>query len=156
MNVAVPLSNIGLALILSFSAYASPAPNTDAAYSVLIARTMTNQQAFYVYLDADSGLNHGFPSGLFGTISNIQVNTTCIDDIISTNGCSPDFNILDRQRGNVIQVACRPFSAGEFAGVNFEEPQNWGVLQTGRGYDLKGAIQELFSVRSPPPGGISV
>jgi len=36
---------------------------SDAAYQLLNARVTANQTSFYVYQNADSGLNHGFPSG---------------------------------------------------------------------------------------------
>src|SRR5262249_32446705 len=35
------------------------------------------------------------------------------------------------------------------AGINIDEPQNWGVLQTRNGYDLGGADSITFDVRSP-------
>ncbi len=36
-----------------------------------------------------------------------------------------------------------------YAGVNIEEPEDWGQLQTGNGYDLRGANSVIFDVRSP-------
>ena len=44
-------------------------PSVSSAYQELHQRTVANANNFYVYLDQDSGLNHGFPSGWFGTIS---------------------------------------------------------------------------------------
>src|ERR1035438_10167561 len=65
-------------------------------------------------------------------------------------------DVLDRQRGNVIRVAFDPLVSGEYAGINFEEPERWGFSGAGRGYDLTGATQLVVSVRCPTPGGISV
>jgi hypothetical protein len=42
---------------------------SDAAYSLLSARAAANRMRFFVYQDADSALNHGFPSGFFGTVN---------------------------------------------------------------------------------------
>jgi hypothetical protein len=38
---------------------------------------------------------------------------------------------------------------GNFAGVNIEEPENWGVLRTGSGYPLSGANNVILDMRSP-------
>ena len=135
-------------------------PISDTAFPLILQRTFTNRQAFFVYRDQDSAANHGFPSGLFGlsdvTIQKIHLDTGCIDDPLSTSGCSTNMNVLDRQRGNVIRVAFDPLVSGEFAGVNFEDPEGWGVSGAGRGYDLTGATQLVVSVRCPTPGGISI
>src|ERR1035441_3406892 len=40
---------------------------SDPAYTLINTRTMQNQGQFFVYQDMDSGFNHGFPSGLFGS-----------------------------------------------------------------------------------------
>ena len=64
-------------------------------------------------------------------------------------------HVLDRLRGNVMRIVFDPLASGEYAGVNFEEPENWGSLRTGVGYDLTGVTQLVASVRSPTPGGIS-
>src|SRR5262249_39835013 len=47
-----------------------------------------------------------------------------------------------------------PQSPGSFAGVNIEEPERWGELQTGAGYDLRGATDLILDARSP--GGAMV
>ncbi len=127
------------------------------AYNLLNARTSANQQNFFVYSDQDSGLNKGFPSGFFastGNLGTIHIDTGCIDDASSNNGCSTDPNALDLVRGTVLRVSFDAQSSGNFAGLNIEEPENWGVLQTGTGYDLQGATTLTFDVRSP--GGAAV
>ena len=115
------------------------------AYNVLNSRTQANQQSFYVYLDQDSGLNHGFPSGFFASntanLGTIHIDTGCIFDATAANGCSTDPNALDRSRGTVLRISFDAQTAGNFAGVNIEEPENWGVLQTGTGYELRGAAR---------------
>src|SRR5271157_3369983 len=49
------------------------------AYQEINQRIGANQESFYVYLDQDSGFNHGFPSGFMGTDQRtIGINTGCI------------------------------------------------------------------------------
>jgi len=127
---------------------------TDAAYSALARRAPANRQSFFVYQDADSGVNHGFPSGLFGATDKIHTDTGCVDDPVSENGCSTDVNRLDRSRGTVLRLTVDPLASGQYAGVNIEGPEHWGVNLSGSGYDLTGATQIVFSARSPTPGGV--
>ena len=42
-----------------------------------------------------------------------------------------------------------PQAAGNSAGLNIEEPERWGELHSGTGYDLRGASTVSFDVRSP-------
>src|SRR5438093_509081 len=74
---------------------------SDAAYPLLTQRATAGQTSFFVYRDADSASNHGFPSGFFGAINKIQIDPACIDDPTAPNGCSTDPNRLDRDRGNI-------------------------------------------------------
>jgi len=131
---------------------------SDAAYQLLNARVTANQTSFYVYQNADSGLNHGFPSGEFvhnGDYSLITVNPAAIDDPTNTiTGTTTDPNALDQTHGTVLQVTFGPLSGTNFAGLNIEEPNDYGTLQTGMGYDLTGATEVVFDVRTPTPGGI--
>ena len=128
--------------------------------ALLAERVSANRASFYVYQDADSGFNHGFPSGFFAdrpeTLGKIHLDAACVDDSGTMNGCSTDPSHLDRDRGTVLRLSFDALSPGEFAGVNLEEPENWGTLRTGVGYDLRGATQVVFDVRSPTPGGIRV
>jgi hypothetical protein len=121
----------------------------DAAYSLIAQRVTANQTSFYVYQDADSGFNHGFPSGFFGATNKIDLDAACVNDPNTANGCSTDPNRLDRERGTVLRISFDRLSPGEFAGVNIEEPERWGVLRTGMGYDLRGATDVVFEVCSP-------
>jgi hypothetical protein len=127
-----------------------------AAYALLHERVRANQLHFYIYKDADSGLNHGFPSGFFGGVDSIHIDTTCVDDPRAANGCTTDPLRFDREHGTVMRVTFDPQSSGQFAGVNIEEPENWGVSRLGTGYDLRGATRVVFDVRSPTPGGVRV
>lgn len=100
---------------------------SDAAYPLLTERVAAIRTGFFLYQDADSGLNHGFPSGFFGSdIRKIRLDTACIDDPNAVNGCSADRNRLDRVRGTVLSISFDPLSPGQFAGVNIEEPENFG------------------------------
>jgi hypothetical protein len=122
----------------------------------LRARVTANQQAFYVYKDADSGFNHGFPSGWFANpnsnLSTISLDAGCVDDPAdTTTGCYPstDTSVLDTVRGTVLRFSFAAQAPGDWAGVNIEEPEHWGILQTGLGYDLEGVDSVTFDVRSP-------
>lgn len=126
----------------------------DAAYSLINQRINANRTNFFVYQDADSAFNHGFPSGLFGEIDKVHFDAACVDDRNSANGCSADLTRLDRERGNVFRISFDPLSADQFAGVNIEEPENWGERMRGVGYDLRGANALVLEVRSPTAGGI--
>ena len=129
---------------------------------------MANQAAFYVYKDQDSGFNHGFPSGFFASnadnLKTIHIDAGCIDNPVDvTTGCYPSSatTALDTVRGTVLRLSFDAQTPGNFAGVNIEEPESWGVLSTNtsapqcgnpntcNGYDLTGATAVTFQVRSP-------
>jgi len=143
---------------LALAAWGAAAANagtvdTTAAYAELAARTAAITASFYVYQDADSGFNHGFPSGFFAdhpaTLRKIHLNSACIDDSSSPTGCSSDPNALDLVRGTVLQISLDALTGSQYAGVNIEEPEHWGVEQRGVGYDLRGSSQVVFDARSP-------
>ncbi len=127
---------------------------SDPAYSLFTQRVAANRLNFHVYRASDSGLNHGVPSGFFGEINKIHLDAACIDDPNSPTGCSTDPNRLDRERGTVLSISFDSLAPGTFAGVNIEEPENYGANPRGKGYDLRGAAQIVFDVRSP--SGIKV
>ncbi len=137
-----------------------PSTISDLAYQLGAARVVEPQQNFFVYKDQDSAFNHGFPSGLFAntsaTISKLHIDTGAIDDPSSSTGVSTDPNRLDRARGNVLRLTFDPLQAGEFVGLNVEEPENWGANQRGIGYALRGVTDLVLDARSPTPGGIRV
>src|SRR5207248_3239620 len=85
-----------------------------------------------------------------------HLDTGCVDDPNSPTGCTSDPNQLDQIRKNVMRLTFDPLARGEYAGVNIEEPQNWGVTGAGQGYDLRGATDLVFDVRCPTPGGFNV
>lgn len=121
---------------------------TTAACSLLAERVGTNQDRFQVFENADSGFNHGFPSGFFGdstaTLAKVGIEAACIDDPDSVDGCSNDMGRLDHDRGTALRVSFDPLLPGEFVGVNIEEPENWGASPRGQGYDLAGATAVVF------------
>lgn len=133
---------------------------SDTAYPLLGDRVQANRRSFDVYEDSDSGLNHGFPSGFFAnntdTLSKIHLDAACLDDTNSANGCCTDTNAFDRVRGTVLRISFDPLLSGEYAGVNIEEPEHWGVVQSGIGYDLSGATGVVFDVRTPSSGGVQM
>ncbi|MGA2257818.1 MAG: hypothetical protein ABSG53_24410, partial [Thermoguttaceae bacterium] len=131
---------------------------SDQAYGVLTDRTEANASAFYVYLDGDSGFNHGFPSGKFASdaslINEIGVNTAAVYDPQSPTGVTTDPNALDRVRGNVLQVTFPPLSSSQYAGLNIQEPED--TPDRGNGYNLTGATSVVFDAASPTAGGMKV
>ena len=58
----------------------TPAALSDAAYALLLERATAARNNFFIYQDAGSGLNHGDPSGVFGTFTKVHLNAACIDD----------------------------------------------------------------------------
>ncbi|MBV8282718.1 MAG: hypothetical protein JO347_11765, partial [Candidatus Eremiobacteraeota bacterium] len=129
--------------------------------------TTANHSGFFVYKDADSGFNHGFPSGIFTSNNGIfpyqiTIDTACLDDPANTTiGCYPasDTTHFDASRGTVMRISF-PFMPDDsyWAGLNIEDPQDWGVLSaagacgvtvTCNGYDLTGATALEFDIRSP-------
>ena len=85
----------------------------DAAYPLLAERVTANQTSFFVYQDADSGFNHGFPSGFFPDpvgVEKISLDSACVDDLNSADGCSTDPQALDLERGNVLRISFAPFA----------------------------------------------
>lgn len=146
------------ALLTSLSSLATTSQASgavdDSGYQLLNTRATADRNEFYIYQDADSGFNHGFPSGFIGDTSRINVNTSCIDDPASSSGCSNNLLALDQQHGNVAQITFQPLPTGDWAGLDFEEPQHYVVNLNGVGYDIRGATEILFEVRSPT--GITV
>lgn len=119
------------------------------AYELLNQRAAEGTARFYVYRDADSGLNHGFPSGFFGAVKKVAIDTACIDDAAAANGCSSDPLRLDERRGTVLRIKFAPQNPGVYSGIYLEEPQGFVSSHAGTGYDLTGAARILFSFRSP-------
>ncbi len=152
---SIPITRSILCGLIFLVAPANPAPGTmEAAYELLHEQVTANRRNFFVYRDADSGLNHGVPSGLFGSIDKLRLDTGCIDDPTAVSGCSVDSDRLDRLHGTLLSISFDPLSPGQLAGVHIEEPGNLGVSRTGRGYDLRGANRVVFEVRSPTGMGV--
>ncbi len=119
------------------------------AYELINNNAVANQGSFFVYLDQDSGQNHGFPSGFMGTDqSTITLNAGCIDSSSSSTGCSSDPTVLDRVHGTVISISFAAQGPGNWAGLAIEEPQGWLALQYGKGYNLTGALALLSQTRA--------
>ena len=144
-----------LLALAALPAAASGIGIADPAYALLNNRIAQNGSQFYVYMDMDSGFNHGFPSGFYGVAGKLQIDPGCVYDHTAANGCSTDPTALDRTRGTVFRFTFAALAAGQYTGVNFEEPQNWGVNPRGVGYNLTGATQLVFDAVSPT-GGIAV
>src|SRR5260370_12528593 len=113
------------------------------AYNVLNSRAQASQQSFYIYLDQDSGFNHGFPSGFFASntanLGTIHIDTGCIDDANATNGCSIDPTLLDRTHGTVLPISFHAQTAGNCAAINSTNPQNLVFLPPPTRYTLPAA-----------------
>src|SRR5205085_3006814 len=125
---------------------------SDCGLQLLNQRASENQTNFFVYKDGDSGLNHGFPSGLFGPIDlkKVVLDPACIDDPLAPTGCTSNLQSLDAARGTVFRITFPPLTPGQFVGLNFQDPQNYDPSSTPRnGYDLHPATAVQFDVRSP-------
>ncbi len=116
---------------------------SDGAYPLLTRRVTANWDNFFIYQNADSAFNRGEPK-LFGMAGRIRFNAAWVD-----KPGAPDPNVFDSRRGTVLRVIFDRFSAGEFAGINFEES---GALN----YDLSNATSLLFDLRTPTPGGVKI
>jgi hypothetical protein len=124
------------------------------AFQSLIDRLTENTNGFFVYRDSDSARDHGFPSGLFGSfsldLSKINLDSACVDDLTSPSGCTTDRQRFDASRGTVFRVVMPPLMPFQFAGLNFQEPQNFnGQLSLPGGYDPRPATMAKIDVRSP-------
>src|SRR5260370_15637179 len=125
---------------------------SDCAYELLNQRVTANRQNFYVYKDADSPFNHGFPSGLFGTIdlSKVSLDSGCVDDPASSTGCSTDPTRLDTTRGTVFRFNYPPLGGSDFVGLNWQAPENYNGQPTfGSPYDVTPATSVKLDARSP-------
>ena len=114
-----------------------------------------NRRRFAVFEGQDSPFNHGFPSGFFPggpVLSRIHLDTACVYDPASPNGCTTDATRLDRDHGTVMRISFDPLGPAEFVGINIEEPENFGVSGAGAGYDLRGATRLCLDALSPSPG----
>lgn len=129
--------------------FAVDPPLVAGAFNEIARRVDENQSGFFVYKDVDSAFNHGFPSGLFGALDRIQVNGACLEEPSSPSACSTNLARLDRVRGTVLQIAFLPLAPAQFAGLNFEEPERWGIRPRGVGFNLTGATGLLLRARSP-------
>jgi hypothetical protein len=140
---------------LSGSGHSLCAGLSDCGYQLVNGRASAGTSAFYVYKDADSGLNHGFPSGIFGSPQRladaVTLDAGCIDSAASVNGCSTSVSSLDVARGTVFRATLPVVPSGVgYAGLNFQEPQNYDATKAlGAGYTLTWATAVQFDVRSP-------
>ncbi len=166
-------------LVVCFNASAQPAspgPISGPALAWIDGQVQADRLSFYVYKDTDSGFNHGFPSGWFPNnstdLSKLHIDTACVFDPMSSNGCASDTTKLDSTRGTVLRVTFDPLGpagSGLFVGFQFEEPQGYitnfdpstntytcsGAGNTPncppRGYNLQGATQVCFDALSLSP-----
>src|SRR4051812_16921361 len=102
MRITVAVSVLVLLLPSISRTQASGAGISGPVYKLLEQREAADQAGFAIYVDQDSGLNHGFPSGFFGNIAAVHIDTGCVDSPTAPEGCSADANVLDRARGTVM------------------------------------------------------
>jgi hypothetical protein len=126
--------------------------DVDAAHALLNARVAAHRTSFDIYRDAGSAFNRG----TLAEGAKVHADPSCIDDAASAGGCSSDLQRLDRTRGTVLRVTFDAVTAKEPAAASIEEPAQWSVHRTGRGYDVSGATAIVFDVRSPDANGIDV
>jgi len=128
---------------------ASCGDSTSCAYQLIDNRIAANAANFYVYLDADSGFNHGFASGFTGKQGAVSVDPACIDDPNGDCYSADDTVHLDQIRGTVLRVSFTGLTNLEYAGLNIEEPEKYGQYLYGKGYNLLPATTVTFFVRTP-------
>ena len=142
-----------------------PSAVSDAAYGLLTQRVTENAANFFVYQNADSGFNHGFPSGFFAgdaggdrpdLRNQIQVDIASVNDQGSPTGTTTDPTRFDRTRGTVMSVFLPSLTGAEFVGLHLQEPEQIGATPSGNGYDLRGADRVFVDARSPTAGGLDV
>ena len=108
--------------------------------------------SFWVYLDIDSGYNHGIPSGFFGTaIEKMSLNAGCVYDATASTGCATNPSRIDRERGTVMCYSFQPMTGVEFGGVSTVEPDGLFSGVTGSSYDLRGVTRLTFDAISLSP-----
>jgi exo-beta-1,3-glucanase (GH17 family) len=103
--------------------------------------------AFYIYLDADSPLNHFKPTGYMGDCGDIHIDetfeaqpasgTTCIRIVYDAEGKGPN--------------ECSYPAPCKWAGVYWQyPPNNWGkdAANKGKGFDLRGYKRVIFSAKA--------
>ena len=135
-----------------------PSAVSDAAYGLLTQRITENAANFFVYQNADSGFNHGFPSGFFAgdaggdrpdLRNQIQVDIASVNDQGSPTGTTTDPTRFDRTRGTVMSVFLPSLTGAEFVGLHLQEPEQIGATPSDNGYDLRGADRVFVDARSP-------
>jgi hypothetical protein len=123
---------------------------TDLALDRINEVAAENRANFYLYKDVDSGMNHGFPSGYFGALPKIRLHTGCVP--ADETGCRSETTSSDLVRRTVMEVRFDPLAPGEYAGINIEEPENFGAAPRGHGYDLRPAARVCLEARSSDSG----
>jgi hypothetical protein len=139
----ISLKGVGAGACLTISA---------CAFQLLSQRVSLDAGGFFVYKDADSGFNHGTPSGVFASgvdTSAVIINAGCVDLATSPTGCSADPNALDETRGTVLSITFPDLIDSQFAGLNIQEPSNYSATVPSAGYNLTPANAVRFDVRSP-------
>ena len=122
------------------------------AFQELNRRVSSDAISFFVYKDADSGFNHGTPSGVFASgvdTSSVIINAGCLDLATSPTGCSADPNAIDETRGTILSITFPALTTSQFAGLNIQEPGNYSATVPSAGYNLAPAVAVQFDVRSP-------
>ena len=145
-------ATVGQTIVLNGTGVAACASISSCAYQELNQSATEDTNNFWVFKDADSGLNHGVPSGVFVqqvAFSSIVIDTGCVDLATSATGCSSDPNAIDVTRGTVLRIAFPGLSGVQFAGVNIQEPSDFSPNVPSLGYNFTSASSIQFDARSP-------
>jgi hypothetical protein len=119
---------------------------SDSAFMFLRQGMVDLKSKFFMFETEDSGFNRGVASGVFAfpqpLTRMIGINAGCIMDMNQPDGCSksPDASA----DVNLLQIWFPPLTGLAFAGVNIEEPEDYGVNRIGDGLDLRGATALAF------------
>lgn len=139
-----------LSLTILFTVAGDARAQSGAAYAFLNDRIDESTRTFFLYNDLDDGQSQGAASGWFGSRERLTVDSGCVDDPNDdVTGCSRDRMRTDCDRGTVLRMTWAPQSTIEYAGLNIEDPEGYGITRAGVGHDLRGAASLVFHYRSP-------
>ena len=150
------LLGVGVLSIIPFAAVSQSTPISDRVY-VYVNRLMRDiRESYYAFDTADSGFNHAIPSGLFASRTSLLkegfIVGACVFDSNAADGCSTSPDAFDKG-GAMLKLKVPPLpQVADYFGLNFEEPENYGVKRRGLGVDLTGSDSVTLQVAGVSSG----
>jgi len=128
------------------------------ALALIQSKVLETKRTFWIFTNGDDQ-GHGFSSGKFGggvfaggledVFRRLDVNTHCVADLSSSDGCATSPQSLDCERGTVLRIKFPALSGDQYLGLNIEEPERFSDRPGTLGYDLRGATRLVFDVATP-------